>query len=236
MHIKKYSNDDQQYEKLTADLYNNFKDIVLPPEYANFVQNNSIQLLIRLARYKFVSRMIRPRDRVLEIGSGSGLGATFLGQHCNSVTGIEIKSREVEEARSINRRDNVDFKLVNFFDYSVDEKFDAIVSLDVIEHVDEDAGRKFMEKTVQHLNNDGMVIVGTPSCYSYEYQSEPSKAAHVKLYDQQELVEMVEKYYGRVIVFSMNDEMVHTEHPKIAWYYITMAFIPKNDSYKHLKE
>ena len=127
MHIKKYSNDDQQYEKLTADLYNNFKDIVLPPEYANFVQNNSIQLLIRLARYKFVSRMIRPRDRVLEIGSGSGLGATFLGQHCNSVTGIEIKSREVEEARSINRRDNVDFKLVNFFDYSVDEKFDAIL-------------------------------------------------------------------------------------------------------------
>lgn len=222
-----YIKREEQYDLLVADLYEKYKEITLPSEYAFFMQENMLMFLIRLARYKFVARNLKSQDEVLEIGCGSGLGAVFLGQHCQTVRGLDVKKREIEEAKSINRRNNVVFEIGDFFDYSEGSKYDVIVALDVIEHMSENVGSKLVGKTAKHLHNTGMLVLGTPSRYSHEYQSEFSKAGHVKLYDQQELVHLVETYYGRTISFSMNDEVVHTGFHKMAWYYFVLAFSPK---------
>lgn len=225
----KYNKDNKLYAQLSKSVYEQYPDgITLPPEYAGFAENNLIQFLIRLARYKFVSRMVKKTDNILEIGSGSGLGSIFIGQHCKSVTGIEIKKTEVEEARKINSRNNVIFRKQDFFTMKNKNKYDVIVAMDVIEHLAYELGEKLVAKTRHHLKSDGLLIIGTPSIYSYEYQGPLSKASHVKCYDQQELTKMVESFYGRVIAFSMNDEVVHTGHPKMAWYYIILACYPKN--------
>ena len=183
--------------------------------------------LIILARYKFVARHLRKQDNILEIGCGSGLGSVFLGQHCRSVKGIDVKEGEVDAARILNLRKNVDFEVTDFFDYPEDTKHDVIVAVDVIEHMSESVGRKLMAKAARHLRSKGMFVLGTPSRYSYKHQGTLSKAGHRKLYDQQELVRLLERYYGRVISFSMNDELVHTGFSKMAWYYFFMAFLPK---------
>jgi hypothetical protein len=73
----------------------------------------------------------------------------------------------------------------------------------------------------------GMIVIGTPSIYSYPYQSELSKAAHVKCYDQEELLELVDAYFHRSTAFSMNDELVHTGFSKMAWYYFVLGFLPR---------
>jgi len=223
-----YNKDSELYAKLANEVYKQYPDgINYPPEYARFTENNMLQFLIRLARYKFAFRMIKKTDNVLEIGSGSGLGSIFMGQHCKSVTGIEIKKTEVEEARRINKRSNVVFHAKDFFKMRDKKKYDVIVAMDVIEHLAYELGEKLVEKTSHHLTNNGFLIIGTPSIYSYEYQGPLSKASHVKCYDQQELIKMIEAYYQRVIAFSMNDEVVHTGHPKMAWYYLILAFYPK---------
>jgi 2-polyprenyl-3-methyl-5-hydroxy-6-metoxy-1,4-benzoquinol methylase len=224
----KYNKDNELYAKLANEVYKQYPDgINFPPEYAQFTENNLLQFLIRLARYKFVSRMIKKTDNVLEIGSGSGLGSIFMGQYCKSVRGIEIKKTEVEEARRINKRSNVVFHERDFFKMRDKKKYDVIVAMDVIEHLAYELGEKLVEKTSHHLTHNGFLIIGTPSIYSYEYQGPLSKASHVKCYDQQELIKMIETYYKRVIAFSMNDEVVHTGHPKMAWYYLILAFYSK---------
>jgi 2-polyprenyl-3-methyl-5-hydroxy-6-metoxy-1,4-benzoquinol methylase len=162
----------------------------------------------------------------LEIGCGSGLGAVFLGQHCRSVFGIDVKEHEVAEARSINRRSNVSFERGDVFQYSFRDRYDAVVALDVIEHMEEAQGRAFVEKTAELIGEMGMVIIGTPSRYCAPHQSAFSKAGHVKMYDQEELVELVEGFYGRALAFSMNDELVHTGNPKMAWYYFVLGLLP----------
>lgn len=223
----KYNADPEAYKALAEKVYRDFAPIVLGPEYAQFVEKNLLQFLIRLSRYKFAAKLLGQSDDVLEVGSGTGLGSIFLSQFCARVTGIEIKSGEVAEAANILRRDNVEFVCGDFFDYPKDRVHDAVVSLDVIEHLEPDVGVRFVEAMSRHVDPAGMAIIGSPSVYSYPYQSDISKASHVKCYDLPELKSLVGRFFGRTISFSMNDEVVHTGYHKLAWYYFVIGFCPR---------
>src|SRR5437868_7705309 len=186
--IGRYNADPESYQRLVDELYANNPSITLPPEYASFIKDNLLRFLIRLARYKFVARLVKKSDRVLEVGCGSGLGSIFLSQHCAHVTGLEVRTTEIEEAKLINRRPNVDFVVGDLFELETSEKFDVVVNLDVIEHMPLEQGREFVAVMSRHMKAAGMLVIGTPSIYSYEYQSPLSKASHIKCYDQDELV------------------------------------------------
>lgn len=219
----------EEHTVLWQENIEKYGPITLPAEYTHYIQDNALQLLVRLARYKFVAKNLKKTDRVFEIGSGTGFGAQFLAQHCLFVKGIEFKKDEIARANSIKRRSNVEYIQGDFFDLDDKEKFDVIVNLDVIEHMPEDIGEKLIAKTTNHLSKNGMMIIGTPSIYSFPYQGPQSRAAHVKCYDQEELLKIVDRHYGRTLAFSMNDEMVHTGFSKLAWYYFVVAFYPKID-------
>lgn len=222
-----YNLDPGKYSELVSELYNTYPSVTLPPEYTYFIEKDLIRLLIRLARYKFVARLIKRTDRILEIGSGSGLGSILLGQHCEHVTGLELKKTEIEEARSINRRKNVEFVLGDLFELDSSDLYDVVIALDVIEHMPVEKGRELVGAMVRHLKPTGMLIIGTPSIYSYEYQSDLSKASHVKCYDKDEIIPLVEELVHRSVFFSMNDELVHTGFHKMAWYYFILGFLPR---------
>ena len=220
--------DPVRFEQLLQEQRARFPSVSLPPEFAELLETNTLQLLIKLARYKFAARLLKAKDNVLEVGSGNGVGTIFLAQHVTRVTGLEIKPRDHEAARSINRRDNVDLRLESVFDHDKSKRYDAVVSLDVIEHFPVEEGRKFVARLAQLCRPDGVVIIGTPSIHSYPYQGKYSQAAHVKCYDQAELVALMDGFFGRTLAFSMNDEIVHTGHPKLAWYYIVVGLLPAN--------
>lgn len=224
-----YAKHPSEFQRLADQLNRDYPPLTLSPEYTQFAQENTLQWLIRLARYKFAARMIQPTDSVLEIGCGAGLGALFLAQHCREVLGIDVDSDELAHAHAINRRDNCTFQQLDVFDMPADLRFDTIVCLDVIEHLTEDQGRKLLDHTRRHLAPTGLLILGTPSRYCRDYQSPLSKAAHVKLYDQPELHALLKTFYARTLAFSMNDELVHTGFHKLAWYYFALAFLPQQE-------
>lgn len=218
----------QKYEQLVAEQHARFPEITLPPEYAELFEINTLQILIKLARYKFVARILKPSDDVLEVGSGTGIGAIFLAQHANSVTGLEFKPHDHAAAVKVNRRDNVTFYHKSLYDFdAAGRKFDIVVSIDVIEHMQIEDGGRFLAALSALCKDDGMVVIGSPSIHSFPYQSAYSKAAHIKCYDQVELVALMDAYFARTIAFSMNDEIVHTGHPKLAWYYFVIGILPR---------
>ena len=221
----RYNKKQEDYARLLAELYETYKDgVTLSPEYASFIETDLLRFLIRLARYKFITRMIKPSDRVLEVGSGSGLGCIYLSQYCKHVTGIDVKTTEINEAKALNKRSNIEFLAQDFFDYAPDEKFDVIVSLDVIEHMPVDLGHKLIAHKSKLVKDNGLVIVGTPSIYSYPHQGALSQASHENCYDLPDLLQLIDSYVQRTISFSMNDELVHTGHHKMAWYYFVIGF------------
>ena len=222
--VGKYHENAAEYQRLVDAIYRDNPPMTVPPEIAHFITHDSLRLLIRLARYKFVARMVRSTDSILEVGSGNGLGALFLAQHAAQVLGIETKQTEVSEARSICRRDNVRFEETDLFDLKADAAFDIAVALDVIEHMPVEQGRALVRAMAQHIRPDGLVIIGTPSRYSLPYQSAVSRASHVNCYEQAELKGLLEEQFARVLPFSMNDELVHTGAPTMAWYYFMLGF------------
>lgn len=215
------------YGELWAEVLREHPPVTLGAEYAMFLRDDLNRLLIRLARYKFAARMLRRTDRVLEIGCGTGIGATFLAQHAAHVTGIDLKEAELAEARRTCRRDNVTFERRDLLTFEPERPFDAIVSLDVIEHMPVEAGGQFLGACARLVQPDGLVIIGSPSIHSYPLQGALSRAGHVKCYDQAELAGVMGEHFGRVLPFSMNDEVVHTGHPKMAWYYFMLALCPR---------
>lgn len=225
--IGSYNADPERYQQLVDEMYRDHPPITLPPEYAYFFEKDLIRLFLRLARYKFVARHVRKTDRVLEVGCGSGVGCMLLSQNCAHVTGLDVKSTELEEARSMNRRPNVEFRQQDLFDVAEEASYDAVVALDVIEHMPEAQGEQLLRGMARLLKPTGIAVIGTPSIYSYPYQSSFSQASHVKCYDRDELVGVMERVFARTLAFSMNDEMVHTGHPKMAWYYFVIAMMPK---------
>jgi 2-polyprenyl-3-methyl-5-hydroxy-6-metoxy-1,4-benzoquinol methylase len=216
------------YEKLVAEHKEIYPSITLPSEFAGLFQENTLQLLIKLARYKFAARLLKSTDQVLEVGSGNGVGTIFLGQHVKKVTGLEIREHEFLDAQIINQRKNVDFINQSVFEFFPELQFDAIVSLDVIEHLTESDGEKFVQKLASLCKPDGVVIIGTPSIHSLPYQGAFSQASHIKCYDRYELDNLFGKFFLRTLPFSMNDEVVHTGHPKMAWYYFSLGLLPKH--------
>ncbi|MEW6237343.1 MAG: class I SAM-dependent methyltransferase [Candidatus Omnitrophota bacterium] len=225
--IGTYNADPEQYKKLVQELYAQHPPITLPPEYASFIEKDMLRFLIRLARYKFVARLIKKSDCLLEIGSGSGLGCIFLSQHCTEATGVELKCTEIEEARSINRRSNCKFIQGDLFELNLPEKFDVVIALDVIEHLTVEQGNRLIAAMASRCKPHGMIVIGSPSIYSYPYQSPLSQASHVHCYEQEELMTLIDQYYHRTIAFTMNDELVHTGYSKMAWYYFAIGFSPK---------
>ena len=218
---------DSTYEELYADLQSTYGEISLPPEYAYFFQKDLIRPLIRLARYKFIAKQLGPDDEVLEIGCGSGVGAIMLSQACKSVKGIDTNDKELSAAKKISQRPNLEFERIDFFQLPAHYRYDAIVCLDVIEHLNEDDGRRLLKETTRHVKPHGVLMLGSPSLYSLPHQGELSRASHIKCYDLAELRRLVGDYYHRSLCFSMNDEMVHTGHAKMAWYYFIIALNPK---------
>jgi 2-polyprenyl-3-methyl-5-hydroxy-6-metoxy-1,4-benzoquinol methylase len=217
-----------QYEDLVKAQHARFPSLALPPEYAELFQINTLQVLIKLSRYKFVARMLKKQDDALEVGSGTGIGTMFLSQHVSHVTGLEIRKHEFEAASAVTANmKNVTFCLQSLFDHDLSRQYDSVVSLDVIEHFSESDGHRFAARIAQHCKSTGIAIIGTPSIHSLPYQSKYSRAAHIKCYDQHELVALMDNYFARTLAFSMNDELVHTGNPKLAWYYFVIGVMPR---------
>lgn len=220
--------DPDAYSRELRAIYDKYPDgITLDAEYAQFIHENQLRLLIRLARYKFVARMLDPTDSVLEIGSGSGVGVRFLAQHCFHATGIDISKAEHENALRLGGQKNFQLLHGNFLEWTTSRKFDAICALDVLEHLTDAEIRLLLTKVADLLAEGGFFIAGSPSKWSLPYQSAISRASHVNCKDGSDFKLILREKFKRVHVFSMNDEVVHTGHASMAWYYFGMCTYPQ---------
>jgi cyclopropane fatty-acyl-phospholipid synthase-like methyltransferase len=186
------------------------------------------RMLFSMSRYKFVSKILSGRKRVLEVGCGDGFNAPLVMQEIEQLTISDFCAEFVNDARArMTPEWPYEAVVHNFLDGSLDATFDAAYSLDVLEHIDAKDEDTFIGNICKCLTNEAAFIVGMPSLESQDYASEGSKLGHINCKTSPDLKALMEKYFNSVFMFSMNDETIHTGYHKMAHYIFALCAHPK---------
>ena len=182
-----------------------------------------------LSRYKFCSKTLAGKKNVLELGCGEGFGLRLVLQTVERIHGIDFDPLFLDWAENTYNNEllNVTFQNVNIIKETPNNgPFDGMYALDFIEHVDSKCEENVMKNICNVLTSNAICIFGTPNITAHKYASKESLEGHVNLKDASSLKILLSRYFENVIIFSMNDEVVHTGFYPMSNYLFGVGFHP----------
>jgi cyclopropane-fatty-acyl-phospholipid synthase len=149
---------------LSFEMYRSFLDRDLQYSCAYFTDDRmSLDEAQDAKKAHIISKLLlRPGQRVLDIGCGWGGLALLLAQGSDvRVTGITLSKEQLAVARaraqSLRLQDRVEFLLQDYRE--VTGRFDRIVSVGMFEHVGVPHYRKFFARINDLLERDGIALI-----------------------------------------------------------------------------
>ena len=217
--------------KTAAELYRDLMDsffdtpeIPLGPWTSYSLMYDPKHLAFVVSRYKFVSKMLQGRERVMEIGSGDGIGLSLVAQTVKQLYAVDWDQRLLDgNARRLKYLRNVNYVLADLNKESPSLKVDAAYWIDVLEHLDSSTELTVIENILRCLPDDGVLITGMPNKTAAQYASPQSKGLHINLKTLEELRELMQRYFRNVFMFGMNDEVLHTGYDPMCHYIWSLA-------------
>ncbi len=110
--------------------------------------------------------------KLLDAGSGFGQYDRFILSQFNNVEvhSVDVKESYLEQNRHFFekeiRQGKIQFYKADLIEHAFDERFDCIICIDVLEHIEEDV--KVMKNLSNVLRPGGVFIMHSPSNYSEE--------------------------------------------------------------------
>ncbi len=102
---------------------------------------------------------------LFDAGCGIALQTIRLAPRFKNVVGIDIDKAKTREAEKLVKKNSINNVVIKTADLTkgkpTKEKFDVIISLEVIEHVFSD--KKFISTLDKSLKNDGIIILSSPA-------------------------------------------------------------------------
>jgi len=207
------------WDKALQYITNDVDSILLPEFESDEVLGDFKHFMISLSRYKFVGKMLDGKRSCLEVGCNTGFKTMMLSQFVDSVVGVDYEQEAVRCANERFADSNRTYICADIMEMKpLEKKADAVVALDVIEHIDKQDEEKFLNSLIANIVRQGICIIGTPNIAAAEYQSEESRMSHINLYSHARLKELLNNYFYNVFMFGMNDEVVHTGFPQMSHY------------------
>ena len=162
LHILKIIDNKFKLSKKANILDNGERIIIKNWNYAK--DSNNIDHLIHIKRYEWAKDYLKDL-KVLDNGCGSGYGTYFLAKNnLKEIIGIDISEASIKYAQERYKAKNLLFKQMNSLSLNLrDNYFDAIISFDVIEHIDEKQQNEYLSEIVKVINNKGFLMIGSPN-------------------------------------------------------------------------
>ena len=187
------------------------------------------RLAFVLSRYKFAAKMASRGRSVLELGCSEGIGAPILAESATAYTGVDLDAEAIAAAKRNWTDAKFTFVHADFLDARL-ERHDTIVSLDVVEHIQPEFEHVFFEAISSHLAPEGVAVVGTPNATAAAYASKPSQEGHVNLFGADRLRDAMSNLFRIVLMFGINDEVVHTGYAPMAHYLVAVGCFARSEA------
>ncbi len=115
------------------------------------------------ARHIAAKLMLRPGDRILDIGCGWGSMVFYLASHFDcDVTGITLSREQLAVAQREQKKrglNNVRFELADYREHR--GRYDRIVSIGMFEHVGRPFHHVYFRRVHELLKHDGVALIHT---------------------------------------------------------------------------
>jgi 2-polyprenyl-3-methyl-5-hydroxy-6-metoxy-1,4-benzoquinol methylase len=174
------------------------------------------RLAFQFARYKHVAKLLEGKKRVLEVGCSDGMGARIVRQHVEWLVGVDSDEAAIAHAtRLSSQKWPIHFQALDFMAGEPMTDYDAVYSLDVLEHFEPREIYGFLARMAEAAP---MAIIGTPSIESQKFASEISRREHKSCMTKAGLRIVMSMCWRHVIILGMNDETLHTGHDGMTHY------------------
>lgn len=141
----------------------------IPAGYYDSVyrRGRGVQWFWHQQRFAMVEACLQPGlGRILDLGCGPG---TFLGRlpiPFRSALGIDLAGPQVDYARRTYERPGLEFREADVRELAVGDSFDAVVSIEVIEHLPPANMPGFLRTIFDLLSPGGVAVLTTPNLRS----------------------------------------------------------------------
>jgi cyclopropane-fatty-acyl-phospholipid synthase len=149
---------------VSNELYRRFLDADMQYSCAYFERPDMTLEEAQAAKKALIGRklLIKPGMKTLDIGSGwGGLSMTLAKDFGAQMTGVTLSTEQLalakERAEKAGLSDKTDFRLTDYRD--LNEKFDRVVSVGMLEHVGAPNFRTYFETIHRLLDDDGVALV-----------------------------------------------------------------------------
>jgi SAM-dependent methyltransferase len=143
---------------------------------------------------------------VLEVGAGIGINTNLILQNCQDVKSIVSIEPDKSLANQIMRNltgETSKVTVLNQYleDLSTDKKFDTIVYIDVIEHIEDDHSE--LNKAKLYLKEGGILIILVPA-YNFLFSPFDEAVGHYRRYNKKILLKAIPDELSNLNLFYLD--------------------------------
>lgn len=202
------------------------KPVVFGPMASATFLWNPRRLGMALARYKFAGKMLSGLRDVAEIGCADGFCSRVVSQE---VLNLHLFDRDPQwvKAAQLGNDFAQSVRVHDITEGPLPQVFDGIFMLDVLEHIDPRDEIRALWAITKSLRPHGVCVVGVPSMESQRHARALSKEGHVNIKSGEDLRDTLRRFFHNVVMFGMNDEMLHMGFLPMCHYLLALCVGPK---------
>jgi len=187
------------------------------PEEFKVARQQYLLYLRHVFAYDFAIKMIPRESTVLEVGCGGGYGTYLLSQKVGKVIGLDIDKSAIAYVTEKYGSENCVFSTYDGTKIPyAEETFNAVLSFQVIEHVEDDLN--YVARIFSVLKPGGIFLLTTPNkTYRLKPGQKPWNRYHKREYYPDELAELLRHKFPDVCVWGIrgNEEVQNLELEKM---------------------
>ncbi len=153
--------------------------------------------------YEFAKKIISKKSSVLEVGSGNGYGTSRLSKNITDIIGIDIDKNAIEYSTKKYGSKSCIFKKYDGVKIPhKDNTFDAVISFQVIEHIEND--ENYVSEIQRVLKDNGIFLLTTPNkSLRLKPNQKPFNRFHIREYYSSELENILRTKFSSVEIFGV---------------------------------